>query len=77
MRHLNLRPLAPAEASRVEAIKLSDELAMLTGRGHGLPTDEVLAPVRRFYRPWNQALARMLGDNAFLWRDQRRGVVEH
>jgi hypothetical protein len=38
---------------------------------HGLPTAQELASVRRFYAPFNQELARLLGDVSFLWKASR------
>ena len=39
-------------------------------RGHPLPADGALIErVRGFYAPFNRALARMLRDDAFRWRD--------
>ena len=70
---LGLRPWTPEEAAAAERLETSDELAGIVARGHALPADrQVLGRVRGFYRPFNRALAAMLGDDAFLWRDFER-----
>lgn len=65
--HLGLRALTPAELEAVRAVRAEDELDRVRER-HGMPSEMVLSRVRRFYRPFNRALAQQLDDDAFLWR---------
>ena len=67
--HLGLRPMSEAEVRGAERTRKADEFGALLGRGRAPPSSELLAPMRRFYRPWNRVLAGMLKDDSFMWRD--------
>lgn len=68
VRHLGLKAFKSSELRAAEKSKPQDEWATAMERRME-PSDVLLAPVRRFYRPWNRALTSMLGDDeAFLWR---------
>eukprot|EP00966_Prymnesium_polylepis_P165789 3832226-Prymnesium_polylepis.1 len=67
VRHLNLPQLAPDAQRAAEGERNGDE-ARAVAASHGMPSPSELEPVRRFYAPFNQDLARLLGDKAFLWQ---------
>jgi N-acetylgalactosamine 4-sulfate 6-O-sulfotransferase len=70
LRHLGLRAPTEAEARRMQALESSDELRRVE-REHGMPPATSLKLLRRFYLPFNRALASMLDDDGFLWQGQR------
>ena len=41
-----------------------------------MPSPRQMERVRKFYQPFNQELARLLGDSAFLWRASPTSGVE-
>ena len=64
--HLGLRDMTSSELKAARAVKGADELEKVQAR-HGLPDAKAESAVRRFYAPFNRALARQLDDPAFLW----------
>ena len=70
--HLGLRALTPRELQAIRAVRAEDELDRVRMK-YGMPSEPVLSRVRRFYRPFNRALARQLADDAFLWKRGPQG----
>ena len=66
VRLLGLRRFAKDEAAAAAAVESTDELTRVVGK-QGLPPRAEAAAVRRWYAPYNSALAAMLRDDAFLW----------
>jgi hypothetical protein len=64
---LGLRRFSDEEMRAAEAVRSTDEAGRVQAE-HGPPPAAAATRVRRFYGPWNRALAAMLGDDAFLWR---------
>ncbi len=64
---VGLRPFTHAELRAATSLPSVDELARQS-REHGEPPPAEAAAVRRWYRPFNQALAAQLGSDDFLWR---------
>ena len=46
---------------------MRDEAITVKGE-HGMPSAQSMEKVRRFYAPFNSALAKLLGDVGFLWK---------
>ena len=67
VRHLGLRAMREDELRAARAVKVADEGERVRER-HGVPDAPTREAVRRFYQPFNRALAVQLNDPAFLWR---------
>ena len=68
-RLLGLPPPPPDELRAAGRVRSTDELEGTVKR-HGTPPPRALEPVRRFYAPFNRALATQLGTEAFEWRQK-------
>lgn len=69
-RLLGLPPPSPGEARAAAGVRSADELEA-TERRHGSAPRRALEPVRRFYAPFNRALATQLADESFAWPASR------
>eukprot|EP00965_Chrysotila_dentata_P259949 6213737-Pleurochrysis_carterae.AAC.3 len=67
-RWLGLPHARPLEMQQAENVPVHDELKDVN-RKHGEPPEDLLRPIRRFYAPFNRALARLQRDSGLVTGD--------